>query len=138
MLRNVSAQAGSSVGTHSASSQMASGAHVLIVASATGSARAEMRSSGASGWAARASPQELFGRLPPGWVVSSAGCGGDLLAQETAGALPLHRKVVLPFGRAEFRQRSVVDRPGEWGPRFERLMDALEPQGNVLILDLPV
>jgi hypothetical protein len=48
----------------------------------------------------------------------------------------IRRRVVLPFSREDFRRRSVIDRPGDWGPKFDRLMSELEPEGNVLDLQL--
>src|SRR5690242_11161154 len=80
---------------------------------------------------------ELFTRVSSTSLVSSAACGADLLAQEAAGALRLDRWVVLPFDRTEFRRRSVVDRPGDWGQRFDRLIDDLAPQGHIVNLGLP-
>jgi hypothetical protein len=38
-------------------------------------------------------------------VVCSAACGADILTLETAAHLGLHRRVVLPFSRQQFRQR---------------------------------
>ena len=70
------------------------------------------------------------------WVVSSAACGADIIAQEVAAELGLRRRVVLPFSRAQFRERSVVDRPGDWGQRFDQLMLELEPENNVIDLKL--
>jgi hypothetical protein len=68
-------------------------------------------------------------------LVSSGACGADLLAQEAAGGLKLHRRVVLPFELDEFRKRSVTDRPGDWGERFDRVMSELGPD-DVKILHL--
>jgi hypothetical protein len=55
-------------------------------------------------------------------VVASAACGADLIALEEAGALDLERRVVLPFPARRFRETSVTDRPGDWGPRFDRTL----------------
>ena len=52
-------------------------------------------------------------------LVTSAACGADLLALSSAADLRLRRRVVLPFAPALFRQTSVTDRPGEWGPVFD-------------------
>lgn len=59
-------------------------------------------------------------------VVSSAACGADILGLEAAGALGLPRRVVLPFSRDIFRETSVVDRGGDWGRRYDRLMENAE------------
>ncbi len=67
-------------------------------------------------------------------LVSSAACGADLLAQTVAGALGMHRRVVLPFDRERFRQTSVTDRPGDWGPVYDRLLEQLGATGDVVIL----
>ncbi len=80
--------------------------------------------------------REQLQKSAPAWLVSSAASGADLLAQEVAGELGISRRVILPFGREQFRERSVVDRPGDWGPQFDRLMQALEPDGNVVDLHL--
>jgi hypothetical protein len=78
----------------------------------------------------------FFREYMPTWLVSSAACGSDLLAQDVAGELGIRRRVVLPFGRDEFRARSVTDRPGDWGPRFDDLIEKLTANGTVLDLEL--
>lgn len=67
-------------------------------------------------------------------LVSSAACGADLLAQGVAGALGMRRRAVLPFDPERFRQTSVTDRPGNWGPLYDRLLEELRATGNVVIL----
>lgn len=67
-------------------------------------------------------------------LVCSAACGADLLALEEAGAARLRRKVILPFSRQRFRDTSVTDRPGDWGPLFDRMMDEVEQEGDLVIL----
>jgi hypothetical protein len=67
-------------------------------------------------------------------VVSSAACGADLIALSEAGELGLRRRVVLPFERKRFRQTSVTDRPGEWGPLYDQVLDAVEAAGDLVIL----
>ena len=47
-------------------------------------------------------------------VVCSAACGADILALEIAAQLGLARRVVLPFGREQFRSTSVADRGEDW------------------------
>jgi hypothetical protein len=67
-------------------------------------------------------------------VVCSAACGADLLALEAAGALGIRRRIVLPYARDRFRATSVVDRPGDWGERFDRILDAVEATGDLVVL----
>jgi hypothetical protein len=59
-------------------------------------------------------------------IISSAACGADLIAQEQAAEMGLLRKIVLPFEIPRFREKSVVDRPGNWGPVFDRLIAGSE------------
>ncbi len=68
-------------------------------------------------------------------LVCSAACGADLLALECAGELGLRRRVILPFERNRFRAVSVVDRPGDWGARFERVLDEVEARGDLVVLN---
>jgi hypothetical protein len=67
-------------------------------------------------------------------VVCSAACGADLLALETAGELGISRRIVLPYARDRFRATSVVDRPGDWGDRFDRILDEVEATGDLVVL----
>lgn len=69
-------------------------------------------------------------------VVASAACGADLVALEVTGAMGLRRIVVLPWGRERFRERSVVDRGGTWGERFDRVLDEVEASGDLRVLAL--
>jgi hypothetical protein len=57
-------------------------------------------------------------------VVASAACGADLLALQAARALGLRARVVLPFDAPRFRETSVVDRPGDFGPVFDDVCSA--------------
>lgn len=59
-------------------------------------------------------------------LVSAAACGADLIALEVAGKLGLRRVVVLPFSAEEFKQTSVVDRPGDWGEMYDRVIKESE------------
>jgi hypothetical protein len=67
-------------------------------------------------------------------VVCSAACGADLIALEEAERLGLRRRIVLPFPPERFRETSVTDRPGEWGPAFDRLIAAAEATDDLVIL----
>jgi hypothetical protein len=61
-----------------------------------------------------------------GMLVSSAACGADLIALEIAGKLKLRRRVILPFSVQEFKQSSVIDRPGDWGRIYDRVISEAE------------
>lgn len=74
-----------------------------------------------------------FGESKPDFLVTSAACGTDLLALEVAGQLNIKRVVLLPSDPAVFRISSVVDRPGDWGEMFDRVLKEV----NVEILDVP-
>jgi hypothetical protein len=69
-------------------------------------------------------------------LVCAAACGADLLALSAATELGIRCRVVLPYAPEVFRQRSVVDRPGEWGPLFDRTIAAAQRLGDLRILDL--
>jgi hypothetical protein len=64
-------------------------------------------------------------------VVCSAACGADLIALSEAGSLGLRRRVVLPFDRKRFRDTSVTDRPGGWGPVYDQVLDDVETAGDL-------
>jgi hypothetical protein len=68
-------------------------------------------------------------------LVCSAACGADLLALEAAGALGLRRRVVLPFAPGRFRETSVVDRPGDWGPLYDSVVEAARRAGDLVVLE---
>ena len=67
-------------------------------------------------------------------VVCSAACGADLVALEEAGKLGLRRRVVLPFAKERFRQTSVVDRPGDWGEAYDRVIAEVDASGDLIEL----
>jgi hypothetical protein len=67
-------------------------------------------------------------------LVSSAACGADLLAISEAGSLGLRRRIVLPFGREKFRAGSVTDRPGDWGPLYDEVLNEAEKKGDLLVI----
>jgi len=45
---------------------------------------------------------------------------------------------VLPFEPARFRAKSVVDRPGDWGPLFDRLIGKVDRRGDLVVLTASV
>jgi hypothetical protein len=67
-------------------------------------------------------------------LVAAGACGADLLAHQAARALGIRTRMVLPFDVARFRQTSVVDRPGDWGPLFDALCDAARQAGDLVVL----
>jgi hypothetical protein len=68
-------------------------------------------------------------------LVCSAACGADLVALEVAQALGLRCRVVLPFAAERFRETSVTDRPGHWGPIYDRVIAGAQAAGDLVILD---
>ena len=65
---------------------------------------------------------ELLDREKPAALVSAPACGSDLLVLEIAGKMRIQRVVLLPSPPEEFRRASVIDRPGDWGRIFDRLL----------------
>lgn len=55
-------------------------------------------------------------------LVCAAACGADILALEACVTLDIPATIVLPFSVALFREISVTDRPGTWGPRFDKVI----------------
>jgi hypothetical protein len=68
-------------------------------------------------------------------LVCSGACGADLAALEEAERLGVRRRIVLPFAPARFRVTSVIDRPGGWGPKFDRQIAATIAAGDLVILN---
>lgn len=77
----------------------------------------------------------LFAREAATALVGSAACGADLVAMTVAGARGMRRSVVLPFSPDRFRATSVTDRPGDWGPMYDRVLAELEPTRDVVTLE---
>lgn len=67
-------------------------------------------------------------------LVCSAACGADLIALAEAERLGLRRRIVLPFPVKRFRETSVTDRPGEWGPLYDRLIAEAQSAGDLVVL----
>lgn len=68
-------------------------------------------------------------------LVSSAACGADLLALEAAGQLGIRRRIILSFEPDRFRNASVTDRPGDWGPLYDRIITEVEAAGDLVLLN---
>jgi hypothetical protein len=69
-------------------------------------------------------------------LVCSAACGADLIALEAAGELGIRRRIVLPFEAARFRKTSVIDRPGDWGPAFDRVIKEVKAKHDLVNLNI--
>jgi len=71
-------------------------------------------------------------------LVSSAACGADLVALQTAQEMQLRTRIILPFSAARFRVTSVVDRPRPefWGDMFDRVASVARADGNLVELDM--
>ena|GEM_PF-695383 len=69
---------------------------------------------------------DVFTAKKPAFLVTAAACGADLLTLEVAGDLKIKRIVLLPSEPPAFRQSSVVDRPGDWGTMFDRLIKEVQ------------
>ena len=72
---------------------------------------------------------DFFRREHATALVCSGACGADLLALNAAGQAHMSRYMLLPFAKERFRELSVVDRPGEWGPTFDILHKEIRGEG---------
>jgi hypothetical protein len=70
-------------------------------------------------------------------LVCSAACGADLLALQVAAELKMRFQVILPFSIPRFREKSVVDRGGDWGERYDRIVEEARSAETLYVLDLP-
>lgn len=77
----------------------------------------------------------LFREHRPEVLVSSAACGADLVALAQAEGLGIRRRIVLPFSPERFRTSSVTDRPGDWGPAFDRLIREAIKSNDLIVLE---
>jgi hypothetical protein len=77
---------------------------------------------------------DLFRTERANVLVSSAASGADLLALSEAHSMGLRLRIVLPFGRAEFRATSVADRPGKWGTLYDELLDQVEKNRDLVVV----
>ena len=71
-------------------------------------------------------------------LVCSAACGADLLALDVAAELDLDTRIILPFEPAIFRKQSVIDRPGEWGLLFDRIIERAQAKHGLQVLGFEV
>lgn len=85
--------------------------------------------------AVKAALAEAFALHGVAELVCSAACGADLLALMAAQELGVRRRIILPFALGAFRRISVVDRPGDWGPFYDRLVADARATGDLIVLD---
>jgi hypothetical protein len=67
-------------------------------------------------------------------LVCSAACGADLIALDVAITSGVRCRIVLPYPPPLFRNTSVIDRPGDWGPLYDQLITAVDAAGDLVIL----
>ena len=67
-------------------------------------------------------------------LVCSAAAGADLLALDAALERLMRVRVVLPCEPVLFRRRSVADRPGEFGPVYDRILDRVRSSGDLMVV----
>lgn len=68
----------------------------------------------------------LLDRVRPGVVFGALAAGSDIVIAELATAAGARLHVVLPTAVETFREVSVAHFGGDWGERFDRLMDAAD------------
>ena len=81
----------------------------------------------------RADLKSLFEQEAVELLVCSAACGADLIALDLARKAGIRYRIILPFSVERFRQSSVVDRTGEWGPLFDQLVKDI-PDSELIVL----
>lgn len=67
-------------------------------------------------------------------LICAAACGADILALEACEAQAIPATVLLPFSATVFRAVSVIDRPGDWGPRFDHVISRARAQSDLIEL----
>ena len=83
---------------------------------------------------------EVFDQFRARTLVVSAACGTDLLAIEAARMRAIRVRIILPFVASHFRETSVTDRPGDWGPVYDAAIADARMRNDLLELshdDLP-
>jgi hypothetical protein len=76
----------------------------------------------------------LFREVGASKLVGSGACGADLLAHEVADAMQIAHWMILPFASDRFRSVSVTDRPGDWGPAYDKQLALVEATGTLITL----
>lgn len=77
--------------------------------------------------------REFFARHKISALVCSAACGADLLALDAAREFAIARHIVLPPDAQRFRETSVTDRPGDWGPLYDHILAEVGAQQTIVI-----
>lgn len=67
-------------------------------------------------------------------LVCSAACGADLIALDVAITAGVRCRIVLPYPPLAFRNTSVIDRPGDWGPLYDQIISTVDAAGDLVIL----
>jgi hypothetical protein len=73
--------------------------------------------------AVRPAIREAIAAMRPLASYGSAACGADILCLEAVREIGGETHVVLPFPAEEFRRTSVGIAAGDWGARFDRLLE---------------
>jgi hypothetical protein len=68
-------------------------------------------------------------------VIGSGACGADLVAMQAAEILGASKTMILPFKAETFKTTSVTDRPGDWGPFFDKLVMELKQADRLIELN---
>lgn len=76
--------------------------------------------------------RELFQAHEASALFCAAACGTDLIALELATDLQVPAWIVLPFPPEQFRETSVIDRPGDWGPVYDRQVRLAREAGRLI------
>jgi hypothetical protein len=79
--------------------------------------------------------REELRQIQPRALICSAACGADLLASRVAIDLDIQVRLILPFAAERFRETSVADRPGDWGPAFDQMVEHVRAHGDLQIVE---
>ena len=85
--------------------------------------------------AVKLSLSELLRKEQVGLLICSAASGADLLALDAALDTGIRCRIILPFDPKHFRRTSVVDRPGDWGGLFDRIISLVDGEGGLIVLN---
>lgn len=77
--------------------------------------------------------RDVFQKYSGSALFCAAACGADLIALELATQLRIASWIVLPFAPDQFRASSVVDRPGDWGPIYDRQIRIATDAGRLIV-----
>ena len=77
--------------------------------------------------------EDFLDQQKPSALVASGACGADLLVLQAGQKRQIPCYVLLPSAPGDFRVSSVTDRPGDWGPIYDAVLQGAE----VEVLELP-